>query len=248
MVDGPRLGSGAGPGRASARPPAGRTSAGGTLRAAVFGLNDGLVSNLSLIVGVAGGTTQRGVLVLAGVAGLVAGAGSMAAGEWVSVRTQTEMLANEIARERQRILDDPDRERLELAARYRAKGLPEDIAAEAAGAILQDLDVAVDTVAREKLGLDPKDLGSPWMAAGSSFLFFALGAFVPLLPFLVTVGPAAVTASVVLTLVTLGGAGSLLSRFTGRSPVWSGIRMVLIGGGASVITFGIGSLLGVSVA
>lgn len=224
-----------------------RTTAGGTLRAAVFGLNDGLVSNLSLIVGVAGGTTRGDVLVLAGVAGLVAGACSMAAGEWVSVRTQTEMLANEIARERRDILADPDGEREALAAIYRAKGLPEATAAEAAAAILRDLDVAVDTVAREKLGLDPKDLGSPWAAAGSSFLFFALGAIVPLLPFLVTAGSSAVLAAIALTLVTLGGAGSLLSRFTGRSMLWSGARMVLIGGGASIVTYAIGSLFGVAV-
>ena len=226
----------------------GRTSAGGTLRAAVFGLNDGLVSNLSLIVGVAGGTTRADVLVLAGVAGLVAGAGSMAAGEWVSVRTQTEMLANEIARERRAITADPDGERAELAARYRAKGMPPATAAEAAAAILSDLDVAVDTVAREKLGLDPEDLGSPWAAAGSSFLFFALGALVPLVPFLVGAGPTAVVASIALTLLTLGGAGSLLSRFTGRGVVGSGLRMVLIGGGASAVTYAIGSLFGVAVA
>lgn len=246
MVRSPSTASVTGPDRG--RNGVGRTSAGGTLRAAVFGLNDGLVSNLSLIVGVAGGTTRGDVLVLAGVAGLVAGAGSMAAGEWVSVRTQTEMLANEIARERRAILADPDGEREELAARYRAKGMPAATAAEAAAAILRDVDVAVDTVAREKLGLDPKDLGSPWAAAGSSFLFFAIGALVPLLPFLVAAGPRAVIASIVLTLLTLGGAGSLLSRFTGRSIVASGLRMVLIGGGAAAVTYAVGSLFGVAVA
>lgn len=225
----------------------GSTTASGSLRAGVFGLNDGLVSNLSLIMGVAGGTSQPGVILLAGVAGLVAGACSMAAGEWVSVRTQTEMLSNEIDRERRAITADPERERDELAAVYRRKGMPDDVAAAAAAAVMADLDVAVDTVAREQLGLDPEDLGSAWGAAGTSFVLFALGAFVPLLPFLVAAGAGAVTVSIALTLVTLGGAGSVLSRFTGRSPVRSGVRMVLIGGGASAVTYGIGTLFGVVV-
>jgi VIT1/CCC1 family predicted Fe2+/Mn2+ transporter len=224
-----------------------RTSASGSLRAAVFGLNDGLVSNVSLIVGVSGATSDSAVILLAGVAGLVAGACSMAAGEWVSVRTQTETLANEIARERRAIAADPEGERVALAELYRAKGLPERTALDAAEAIMHDLDVAVDTVARERLGIDPKDLGSPWGAAASSFLFFGLGALVPLAPFLFTTGPAAVRAAIVLTLFTLGGAGSLLSLLTGRSAIWSGARMVLIGGGASIVTYGIGSLFGVVV-
>lgn len=237
----------AGPLRLPGAANGGSTTASGSLRAGVFGLNDGLVSNLSLIMGVAGGTSQPGVILLAGVAGLVAGACSMAAGEWVSVRTQTEMLSNEIDRERRAITADPERERDELAAIYRRKGMPDDVAAAAAAAVMSDLDVAVDTVAREQLGLDPEDLGSAWGAAGTSFVLFALGAFIPLLPFLVSAGTMAVTVSIALTLLTLGGAGSLLSRFTGRSPVRSGVRMVLIGGGASAVTYGIGTLFGVVV-
>lgn len=223
-----------------------RTSAGGSLRAAVFGANDGLVSNLALIMGVAGGTGSPSVILLAGVAGLVAGAGSMAAGEWVSVQSQRELYERELEVERWELATFPDDEREELELIYRAKGLSEEGAAELATAIMADPDVALDTLAREELGLNPGDLGSPWTAAVSSFLAFAAGAVIPVVPFLFATGPAAITASAVVSALALAAAGGVISLFTGR-PVWrSALRMVLIGGGAATATFLIGSLVGVT--
>jgi VIT1/CCC1 family predicted Fe2+/Mn2+ transporter len=224
-----------------------RITAGGALRAAVFGVNDGLVSNLALIMGVAGGTTDPGVILLAGVAGLVAGAGSMAAGEWVSVRSQRELYERELAVERWELEQFPDDERHELELIYRGKGMSAELAAAVAGQIMTDPDVALDTLAREELGLNPGDLGSPWAAAVSSLVAFALGALVPLVPFLFAlVGTRAAVVSAVLSGLALTGVGATLSVFTGR-PAWrSGLRMVLIGGGAAAVTYVIGSLVGVS--
>lgn len=223
-----------------------RTGAGGALRAAVFGANDGLVSNLALIMGVAGGTSEPAVIVLAGVAGLVAGAGSMAAGEWVSVRSQRELYEREIAVERWEVEQFPDEGRTELALIYEGKGLDTASAEQLAGQLIADPQVALDTLAREKLGLNPADLGSPWRAAISSFLTFATGAFVPLLPFLFISGMAAVVAAAILSALALASVGGVLSVFTGR-PVWrSALRMVAIGGGAALATYLIGSLIGVT--
>lgn len=224
-----------------------RITAGGALRAAVFGVNDGLVSNLALIMGVAGGTTDPGVILLAGVAGLVAGAGSMAAGEWVSVRSQRELYERELAVERWELEHFPDDEREELELIYRGKGMAAELAADVAEQIMRDPEVALDTLAREELGLNPGDLGSPWAAAVSSFGAFAVGAIVPLVPFLFDlVGTAAVVVSALLSAVALTGVGATLSVFTGR-PAWrSGLRMVLIGGGAAAATYLIGSLVGVT--
>jgi vacuolar iron transporter family protein len=223
-----------------------RTAAGGSLRAAVFGANDGLVSNFALIMGVAGGTGDPGVIVLAGVAGLVAGAGSMAAGEWVSVRSQRELFEREIAVERWELAEFPDDERHELELIYEAKGLDADAAQALAAKIMADPEVALDTLAREELGLNPDDLGSPWGAAISSFLAFAAGAIVPLVPFLFAAGPAALVASAVLAAAALATVGALISIFTGRSAWRSALRMVLIGGGAALVTYAIGSLVGVT--
>jgi VIT1/CCC1 family predicted Fe2+/Mn2+ transporter len=223
-----------------------RTSAGGSLRAAVFGANDGLVSNFALIMGVAGGTGDPGVILLAGVAGLVAGAGSMAAGEWVSVRSQRELFEREIAVERWELQEFPEDERRELELIYRAKGLDEGTARQLVDRIMADPEVALDTLVREELGLNPNDLGSPWSAAISSFLAFATGALVPLLPFLFTVGVGAIIASGVLSALALTGVGAAISVFTGRSAWRSGLRMVAIGGGAAAITYLIGSLVGVT--
>jgi vacuolar iron transporter family protein len=223
-----------------------RTSAGGSLRAAVFGANDGLVSNFALIMGVAGGTGDPGVIVLAGVAGLVAGAGSMAAGEWVSVRSQRELYERELAVERWELAEFPDDEREELELIYRAKGLDEAAARQLAASIMADPEVALDTLAREELGLNPGDLGSPLAAATSSFFAFAFGAIIPLVPFLFTTGTAGLVASAGLSALALAAVGTVISLFTGRSAWWSALRMVLIGGGAAVATYLIGSLVGVT--
>lgn len=224
-----------------------RITAGGSLRAAVFGVNDGLVSNLALIMGVAGGATDPAVIMLAGVAGLVAGAGSMAAGEWVSVRSQRELFERELKVERWELEEFPDDERHELELIYQAKGMDAVQAAALAEQIMADPDIALDTLAREELGLNPGDLGSPWTAAISSFIAFAVGAVVPLLPFLFGLAAAgAVVASSLLSAVALATVGAVISVFTGR-PMWrSGLRMVAIGGGAAAVTYLVGSLVGVT--
>jgi vacuolar iron transporter family protein len=224
-----------------------RTHLGGGLRAAVFGINDGLVSNLALIMGVAGGTGNPDAIVLAGVAGLVAGAGSMAAGEWISVRSQRELYEREIEVERWELEAFPDDERDELELIYRSKGLDEEAAREVADRIMRDPEVALDTLAREELGLNPGDLDSPWVAAGSSLVAFATGAVVPLVPFLVATGTRALVAAAVLSAIALALVGVTLSTFTGRGAARSAARMVAIGAGTALITFGIGSALGVSI-
>jgi vacuolar iron transporter family protein len=223
-----------------------RTGVGGSLRASVFGANDGLVSNFALIMGMAGGTSQSSVVLLGGVAGLVAGAGSMAAGEWISVRSQRELYERELEVERMELAEFPEDEQLELELIYRAKGLTEEQARTIAATIMSDPEVALDTMAREELGLDPDDLGSPWGAAIASFLAFSLGAIIPLIPFLITTGRAAVVASAILAALALGLVGASLSIFTGRRPLTSALRMVAIGGGAALVTFLIGSLVGVN--
>jgi vacuolar iron transporter family protein len=223
-----------------------RTSAGGSLRAAVFGANDGLVSNFALIMGVAGGTGNPSVILLAGIAGLVAGAGSMAAGEWVSVRSQRELYERELEVERWELAEFPEDERAELELIYRAKGLDDTAARQLAESIMADPEVALDTLAREELGLNPSDLGSPWTAALSSFLAFAFGALIPLLPFLFASGTDGLVASAALSAAALGGVGAAISLFTGRSAWRSALRMVLIGGGAAVATYLIGALVGVT--
>ena len=176
----------------------------GALRAAIFGVNDGLVSNLSLIFGVAGAGVDNSVVIVAGVAGLLAGAFSMAAGEYISVRVQREVYERLIHLEAHEIGSDPEAERLELAELYVRKGLPRDLSDRLATELMRDPQVALETHAREELGLDPKEgLGSPFAAAGSSFVTFALGAFVPLLPFLVSSGTPAVVASAILSGIAL---------------------------------------------
>jgi vacuolar iron transporter family protein len=223
-----------------------RTTAGGSLRAAVFGANDGLVSNFALIMGVAGGTGDPGVILLAGIAGLVAGAGSMAAGEWVSVRSQRELYEREIAVERWELQEFPDDERHELELIYQAKGLDRDAAQQVVDRIMSDPEIALDTLVREELGLNPDDLGSPWGAALSSFFAFATGAMVPLLPFLFASGRLALTTSAALSALALGGVGAIISVFTGRGAWHSALRMVLIGGGAATVTYLIGAAVGVT--
>ena len=222
-------------------------SRGGALRAAVFGVNDGLVSNASLIMGVAGANPEPQVVVLAGVAGLLAGAFAMAAGEYISVLTQRELLEHQIALEQDEIRTMPEEEIEELALIYWAKGLDAAEALALARRIVHDPVRGLDTLAREELGLDPHALASPVAAALASFVSFAVGALVPLLPYLLTRGPAALGAAVAATLVGLLTVGGLMSLFTGRSLVWSAVRMALLGSAAAALTYGIGRLLGVSV-
>jgi vacuolar iron transporter family protein len=229
-----------------------RTGAGGALRASVFGVNDGLVSNFSLVMGVAGGTSDAQIVVLAGVAGLFAGAFSMAAGEWVSVRSQSELYEHEIEAEREELEFFPEEERQELELIYRAKGIPEDEARQLSQRLLDDPDTALDTLAREELGIDPSEVvGSrgAWVAAGSSFVSFAIGALIPLLPFvLIGAGTTQIVVAAILSGAALLAVGGSLAVFTGRPVAWSALRMMLIGGAAAAATYLIGTIFGVVIA
>lgn len=220
---------------------------GSALRAAVFGANDGLVSNASLIIGVAGAGPDPKVVLLAGVAGLLAGGFSMAAGEYISVRTQRELLEHQIELERKELNDHPAKEAGELTAIYRAKGVAPDQARMIAAMILNDPEKGLATLVKEELGLDPKGLASPYQAAGASFLSFALGAMVPLVPYLVTRGSGAFLGTLIATAASLLAVGAAISLFTGRNPVRSALRQAMIGALAAGATFLIGKLLGVSV-
>jgi vacuolar iron transporter family protein len=221
---------------------------GGSLRAAVFGINDGLVSNFSLVMGFAGAEAKPEYILLAGVAGLLAGSFSMAAGEYVSVRAQRELFEQQIEMEKQELEMSPKEEEEELALIYQAKGIPEADAHSMARRIVANPRTAIDTLAREELGLDPSQLGSPWSAAGSSFVAFIVGAFVPVLPYLITAGAKAFAFSALLSCFALFAIGALISMFTARGPLLSGLRMLFIGLMASAITYSVGWLLGVSVA
>jgi VIT1/CCC1 family predicted Fe2+/Mn2+ transporter len=220
----------------------------GTLRATIFGVNDGLVSNLSLVMGVAGAAQDNSVIVLAGVAGLMAGAFSMGAGEWISMQSQRELFQRQIALEREEMRIMPDVEEAELAGIFRRKGLPEQDAAHMAQHLMEDPESALDTKVREELGLDPDELGSPWGAAIGSFVAFSVGAFVPLLPFLVTRDGPAFFGALVLAFVALFAVGAGVSLLTGRSALFSGLRQVGIGAAAALVTYLVGTLIGVQIA
>ena len=225
-----------------------RVGAAGALRAGVFGFNDGLVSNLSLVMGVAGGTQGNSRFVLlAGVAGLVAGAFSMATGEWISVKSQRELYEREIAMERDELKHFPEEEREELALIYRAKGVDRDEAEALAARLMSRPETALDTLVREELGIDPSDLVSPWTAAGSSFIAFALGAFVPVIPFIIGSGSAALAVAAGLSAALLLGVGAAISVFTGRSALRNGSRMLMIGALSAGATYAVGRLIGVNV-
>ena len=219
---------------------------GGNLRAAVFGVNDGLVSNASLILGVAGASADAHLVLVSGVAGLAAGAFAMAAGEYVSVRSQRELFEYQIGLERDELAQYPEAEAQELALIYAAKGLPQKEANRLAKKIVADPEHALDTLAREELGLNPAELGSPVGAATASFVSFAAGAALPLVPFVFTAGSRALVAGVAVTAVALFAIGAVLSLFTGRSAWYSGGRMLALGAVAGAITFGIGRLFGVA--
>jgi VIT1/CCC1 family predicted Fe2+/Mn2+ transporter len=218
----------------------------GTLRAAIFGMNDGLVSNLSLIMGVAGASANNHFIIVAGLAGLLAGAFSMGAGEYVSMKVQRELFERLIHLEAHELASEPEEEHQELTKIYEAKGLPPALAKEVTSAIHRDPELALKTHAREELGLDPDQLGSPWGAALSSFSTFSVGAVIPLVPFLFGSGGAAVGGAVAVSAVALFTVGAFLTRFTGRRPWVSGARMLAVGAIAAGITFGIGSLFHVS--
>lgn len=230
-------------------PPIGHEHAdvtGGWLRPAVFGAMDGLVSNLALIAGVAGGTRDQSgstAVVLAGMAGLAAGAFSMAAGEYTSVASQSEAAEREIAKERSEIISNPEGEIAELAESYVAKGIEPALALEVSRQIHWSVDNAVDVHSREELGVDPHDLASPMLAAVSSFLAFAVGALVPVLPYLL--GASSLLPGMVITLLALFGCGALVTQMTSRSWWYGGFRQTLLGGIAAALTYGIGALVGV---
>jgi len=219
----------------------------GTLRASIFGVSDGLVSNLSLVMGVVGATSDNAIIVLAGVAGLLAGAFSMAAGEWVSMQSQRELFERQIDLERDELRIMPEQEEAELARLYQRKGIPEADARRLAHHLMQDPEMALDTKVREELGLDPDQLGSPVGAATGSFLAFVVGAAVPLIPFLLASGTVAFVASLTASMVALFLVGAGVSLLTGKSAWRSGLRQMLIGGLAAAVTFAVGSLLGVNI-
>lgn len=222
-----------------------RGGLGGNLRATVFGVNDGLVSNASLVLGVAGASAPGAFVLISGVAGLLAGALSMAAGEYVSVRSQREMYEYQIALEREEIAEYPEEEAEELALIYAARGVSLAQAREVSQALLARPEQALDVLSREELGLNPEDLGSPMGAATASFISFAAGAAVPLIPFLVDMRAShALAATAALTAFALFAVGLALSLFTGRHAVRGALRMVLIGGGAGAVAFFVGRALG----
>jgi VIT1/CCC1 family predicted Fe2+/Mn2+ transporter len=225
-----------------------RTGGGGTLRATIFGVSDGLVSNTALIMGFAGAQAEGQFVLLAGVAGLLAGSFSMAAGEYVSMRAQRELFERQIQLERDELETAPEEEERELALIYRAKGLPQEEAESVAARLMEDPEVALDTLVREELGLDPSTLGSPWGASIGSFLAFAAGALVPVIPFFFGADASApfVVAAAALSAVSLFAVGASLSLFTGRGALLSGVRQLGLGAAAAALTFGIGSIIGVS--
>lgn len=219
---------------------------GGNLRAAVFGVNDGLISNASLILGVAGASADPRFIVLSGAAGLIAGAFSMAAGEYVSVRSQREMYEYQIGLEKEELEQYPEEEAEELALIYAARGVPREEALRMAKNLTADPDLALATLAREELGLNPEDLGSPWGAALSSFVSFAAGAAIPLAPFVFSTEAGALASTIALSAGALFAVGATLSLFTGRSALMSGARMLAIGAAAGAFTYLIGTVLGVT--
>jgi len=221
-----------------------RNLQGGGARAAVFGVSDGLVSNVALILGMAGAHASGGAVRLAGLAGLVGGAFSMAAGEYVSMRAQSELMQRELDVERQALRHDPEDEHNELVAIYEGKGLDSGLAEELTSKIMGDPDLALETHAREELGIVPGQTGNPYQAAVSSFVMFALGAFIPLAPWLFTHGNTAILWSLGLAAVGAFSVGAGLSHFTGRPWLWSAGRQLLISGIAAAVTYGIGHLVG----
>lgn len=222
-----------------------RAGGGNALRAAVLGANDGLVSNASLVMGVAGAELSGRSILVTGLAGLMAGSLSMALGEWLSVQSARELFAHQIGIEREELLAAPEEEAEELALIYQAKGLSPEQARALGQRLVQDQQAALDTLAREELGIDPEELGgSAWVAAITSFLLFAVGAIIPVLSYFVVEGTTAVAVSVVLSVIGLFVIGAAITIITGRNALISGLRQVLFGVAAAAITFGVGRLVG----
>ncbi len=219
---------------------------GGTARAAVFGVSDGLVSNVAIVLGFAGANTGAGLVRLAGLAGLIGGAVSMAAGEYISMTAQAELLERELEMERLELHRRPEAERRELAQIYRSRGVDEATADQLATALSRDPDLALETHAREELGIDPNALGKPVSAALSSFVTFSVGAFIPLLPYLFGTGTAALVAAIVLGVIAALAVGAFLARFTGRPVGRSAARQLLFSAVPAAATYALGSAVGVS--
>jgi VIT1/CCC1 family predicted Fe2+/Mn2+ transporter len=219
----------------------------GNLRAAVFGVNDGLISNISLMLGIAGATTDQHFILLSGIAGMLAGACSMSAGEYISVSSQKEFYEYQIGLERDELEEYPEEEAAELAAIYHARGLTKPEANKLAKAIISDPKTALDTLAREELGLNPRDLGSPVGAAVFSFFSFCGGALIPIVPFFFGVYRWNLLIAIAMTIITLFGIGAALSLYTSGSAIKSGLRMMLIGAAAGAFTYFIGYVVGVAI-
>jgi len=225
-----------------------RSGRSGTLRAVIFGVSDGLVSNLALVMGVAGASANGRLILLTGIAGLLAGAFSMAAGEYISMQSQRELFERQIALEAAELEAMPEEEEAELAALYMAKGFTRDEAQRIAARMFENPKTALDTLVREELGLDPDELGSPMGAAVGSFVAFAVGAAIPVVPYLFGSGPAVFAVSIVASLAALFLVGAGVSLLTGRGLLFSGFRQVAIGAAAAGVTFAVGTLIGVGVA
>jgi VIT1/CCC1 family predicted Fe2+/Mn2+ transporter len=217
------------------------------LRPIVFGANDGLVSNLALVMGVAGASAEPGVIVLAGVAGLLAGAFSMGVGEYISVQSQRELLDYQIAFQHKQLREAPDQERRILRDVYLARGLTEAEADRFVEAVFEEPEEAARLLIFEEVGLDARSIGSPVAAAAGSFLAFTSGAFIPLLPYLLTSGTPAFVASLLLSLVALAVLGGGIAIMTHRSVPYGAVRQVLLGGIAAAVTYSVGLLIGVNV-
>ncbi len=226
-----------------------RSAGGNALRAAVLGASDGLLSNMSLVMGVAGASLTNNAILLTGLAGMLAGSFSMALGEWISVQSSRELYQKQIRTEQEEIATNPEEEIGELALIYQARGLNEATAQQLARQIMSNPDTALETLSRDELGIDPEELGgSAWEAAIASFFLFALGAIIPVFPFIFLSGTPAIITSLICSAVGLFLIGTIITLFTGRSVLYSGTRQVLFGLGAATITFLIGKVLGVSVA
>ncbi len=223
-----------------------RDVSGGVQRAAMFGISDGLVTNVSLILGFAGANPDPTLVRLAGIAGLVAGAFSMASGEYLSMQAQSELFERELEIERIALRESPDLEREELIGIYRSKGLDATLAQELADTMMRNPELALETHAREELGIDPTAVGSPWQASGISLVTFAFGALLPLLPWFFLSGGAAIVWSIGIGIIASLAVGALLGRFTGRSKVFSALRQLGVAVLAASVTYGVGRLVGAS--
>ena len=219
----------------------------GTARAAVFGISDGLVSNVSLILGIAGASTDPSIIRIAGISGLLAGAVSMAAGEYVSLQAQKELVERELLIERKSIDTNLEDETEELKSIYEERGLDPDLAEEVARQIMSNSDIALEVHIREELGVNPEQLGSPILAAGSSFVSFSFGAFVPLVPWLLGEGNAAIWVSAVSGIMCTALVGGVLARLSGRSIIKTSLRQMSVAAAACSATYLIGSFLGTSI-